>query len=64
MIKKHFSEELVMTKEDNEDSENSTNCWFCGNDYVDNYVKSFKSIIISVKTIEVLRIETVMSILN
>ena len=28
-----------MTKEDNEDFKNSTKCWICDNDYVDNYVK-------------------------
>ena len=30
---------LVMTKEDNEDFENSTKCWICDNDYVDGDVK-------------------------
>ena len=28
-----------MTKEDNEDFENSTKCWICDNDYVDSDVK-------------------------
>ena len=28
-----------MTKENNEDFENSTKCWICGNDYVDNIIK-------------------------
>ena len=28
-----------MTKEDNENFENSTKCWVCVNDYVDNGVK-------------------------
>ena len=28
-----------MIKEDNEDFKNSTKCWICGNDYVDNDVK-------------------------
>ena len=37
--KKHFHKELVMTKEDNEDHVNSTKCWICGNDYVDNIIK-------------------------
>ena len=37
--KKHFSKELVMTKENNEDFKNSTKCWVCDNDYVDNDVK-------------------------
>ena len=39
-MKKHFSKELVMTKEDNEDFQISTKCWICDNDdYVDNDVK-------------------------
>ena len=37
MIKKHFSKELVMTKEGNEDFENYTKCWICGN--IDGNVK-------------------------
>ena len=37
-MKKHFSKELVMTKEDNEDL-TITKCWFCDNDYTDTYVK-------------------------
>ena len=28
-----------MTKEDNEDFKNSTKCWICDNDYIDNDVK-------------------------
>ena len=28
-----------MTKEENEDFENSTKCWICDNDYIDNDVK-------------------------
>ena len=39
VMKKHFNKELVMTKEDNEDFENSTKCWICDNDYIDNDVK-------------------------
>ena len=38
VMKKHFNKELVMTKEHIEDF-NSTKCWICGNDYVDNDVK-------------------------
>ena len=38
-MKKHFNKELVMAKEGNEDFENSTKCWICDNDYVDNDVK-------------------------
>ena len=37
--KKYFKKELLMTKEDNEDFMNSTKCWICDNDYVDNDVK-------------------------
>ena len=29
----------MMTKEDNEDFKNSTKCWICDNDYIDNYIK-------------------------
>ena len=39
VIKKHFNKELVMTKENNEDFKNSTNCWICDNGYVDNDFK-------------------------
>ena len=39
VMKKHFKEGLVLTKED-KDFKNSTICWICGNDYVDNYVKA------------------------
>ena len=39
VLKKNFNKELVMTKEDNEDFENSTKCWICDNDYTDTYVK-------------------------
>ena len=39
VLKKYFNKELVMTKEDNEDFKNSTKCWICDNDYVDNDVK-------------------------
>ena len=39
VMKKHFSKELVMPKEDNEDFENSTKRWICDNDYVDTDVK-------------------------
>ena len=37
-MKKHFCKELVMTKKDNENFENSTKCWICGNDYIYNDV--------------------------
>ena len=39
VIKKQFSKELVMTKEDNKDFKNSTKCWICDNDFVDNDLK-------------------------
>ena len=38
VMKKHFNKELVMTKEDNEDFENSTTCWICDKDYIDHGV--------------------------
>ena len=34
VIKKHFSKEILMTKEDNEDFQNSTKCWICDDDYI------------------------------
>ena len=39
VVKKHFSKELVMTKKEDEEFENSTNCWICDNDYVDGGAK-------------------------
>ena len=38
-MKKHFNKELGMTKEDNEDFENSTKCWIYDNDYIEGDVK-------------------------
>ena len=38
VMKKHFHKELVMTNED-KDFENSTKCWICDSDYVDDDVK-------------------------
>ena len=38
-MKKHFNEELVITKKDNEDFENSTKWWICDNGYVDGDVR-------------------------
>ena len=52
-MKKHFNKELVMTKKENENFENSTKCWICDNDYID-YID-----VISLENIEVLRIEIV-----
>ena len=39
VMKKHFSKELVITKEDNEDFENSAKCCIYDNDYIDGDVK-------------------------
>ena len=39
VTKKYFNKELKMTERDNEDFKNSTKCWICVNDYVDNDVK-------------------------
>ena len=39
VMKRYFNKELVMTREDNENFKNSTKCWICDNDYVDNDVK-------------------------
>ena len=39
MVKKHFNEEHIMTKEENEEFKNSTKYWICDNDYIDNDVK-------------------------
>ena len=39
VIKKHFNKELVMTKNCDENFENSTKCWICNNLYVDGDVK-------------------------
>ena len=36
---KSFNKELVMSKTNNEDFENSTKCWVCDNHYIDNDVK-------------------------
>ena len=38
-MEKHFKKELAMNKEGSEDFKNSTKCWICDNDYVDNDVK-------------------------
>ena len=39
VMEKHFNKELVMTKKDNEDFQNSTTCRICDNNYIDNDVK-------------------------
>ena len=38
-MKKHFKNELMMTKKDNEDFENSTKCWICDKGYIADDVK-------------------------
>ena len=37
--KKFYQRTWLMTKKDNEDCENSSKCWICGNDYVDGQYK-------------------------
>ena len=39
VVKKHFNKELVITKKDNEDFENSIECWICDKDYIEDDVK-------------------------
>ena len=39
MMKKHFSKEIVTTKEGHEDFESSTKCWIWDNGFVDKYVQ-------------------------
>ena len=39
VMNKQFNKQLVMTKEDNEDFENSTKCLICDNDYIDHDLK-------------------------
>ena len=39
MMKKHFNEELAMTKEDDEDFKISTKCLIWENNYIDNDVR-------------------------
>ena len=39
VMKKLFNKELVITKKDIEDFENSTKFWICDNDYIGNDVK-------------------------
>ena len=39
VMKKHCNKELVMTKKDDEDFENSNRCWVCDGDYSDGVVK-------------------------
>ena len=62
VVKKHFNKEFVMTKEDNEDFENSTKCWICDNDYIDGDIE-VRDCCVTGK-LEVLDIEIVISMLN
>ena len=39
VMNKQFNKQLVMTKKDNEDFENSTKCLICDNDYIDHDLK-------------------------
>ena len=39
VMKKHFNKKLAMAKKDNEDFENSTNCWICDTNYAERGVK-------------------------
>ena len=39
VVKEHFYEELVMTKQDNEDFKHSIKCLICDNDDIDNDVE-------------------------
>ena len=39
VMKKHFNKELVITKDDNNNFNDSTKCWVCDNDYVNKDVK-------------------------
>ena len=39
VMKKYFDKELVMTNEGKKIFKNSTKCWICDNDYIDNDVK-------------------------
>ena len=38
VMKNHFIKDLVMTKKDNKDFENSTNYWICDNYYADGHI--------------------------
>ena len=63
VMKKYFNKKLVMTKEDDEDFENSTKSWICDNVYVDCDVKLRHHCYIT-ENIETLHIEIVISTLN
>ena len=62
-MKKHFNKELVMTREDDEDFENSTKCYISDNVYVEGDAKVTDNCHIT-GNIEILPIEIVISRLN
>ena len=71
VMKKHFNKELVMTKEDNENFQNSSKCWICDNSYVDgdnkerDYVMSHVTgLVMLLENIKAQRIEIVISMLK
>ena len=71
VIKTNFNKELVMTKEDNENFENSTKFWTCDNDYADGDVMLMimimlmvMIIIISLENTDVLHVAIETSMLN
>ena len=39
VMKKHFNKELLFTKEDKKNSNNSTKCSICDNNFINNVVK-------------------------
>ena len=63
VMKKHFNKELLMTKEGDEDFENSCKCWICNSDYVDGDAK-VTIIVLLLENIEALHIEFITSRLN
>ena len=63
VMRKNFNKELAMTKLDNEDFKNSTKCWICDNNYIDMMLK-LEIIVVSLRTIEAMHIETITLLLN
>ena len=39
VMEKHFNKDLLVTEKDDGDFQNSSKCWICANDYIDNDVK-------------------------
>ena len=48
-MKKYFNKELVMTKKDDDNFENSSKCWICDHGYIDYDVKEKDHCQITVK---------------